>query len=117
MGEFHRIKVIDSKGKGKNKKYLVHYLGWPDKFNEWVSEDRMKDIHPEKDSDDNETEGSPQNDKKSDDDQNSDDDQMEGDNRNDLENVDSSNDNYEDNINEPVGINDENENDNNEEDA
>ena len=115
--EFHRIKVIDSKGKGKNKKYLVHYLGWPDKFNEWVSEDRMKDIHPEKDSDDNETEGSPQNDKKSDDDQNSDDDQMEGDNRNDLENVDSSNDNYEDNINEPVGINDENENDNNEEDA
>merc|ERR1711893_579606 len=54
--EFHRIKVIDTKGKGKNKKYLVHYLGWPEKFNEWVPEERLKDIQPERDSDNIETE-------------------------------------------------------------
>ena len=54
--EFHRTQVLDSKGKGKNKKYLVHYLGWPNKFNEWVSEDRLKDIQPEQDLSDNESE-------------------------------------------------------------
>ena len=95
--EFHRLKVIDSKGKGKYKKYLVNYLGWPNKFNEWVPEDRIKDILPEKDSDDNETEGIPQNDIEND--QNADNTQME----------------TEDNNNEEVEINDEIENDNNEE--
>ena len=50
--EFHRTEVIDSKGSGKNKKYLVHYLGWPNKFNDWVSEDQLKDINPEPVSDD-----------------------------------------------------------------
>ena len=106
--EFHRIKVIDTKGKGKNKKYLVHYLGWPDKFNEWVSEDRMKDILPEENSDDNE--GVNQNVLESD--QNSDDDLIEGDNQgnnnNDLENEENGN------INEQVETSDEIENDNNE---
>ena len=82
--EFHRIKVIDSKGKGKNKKYLVHYLGWPEKFNEWVPEERLKDIQPERDSDDIETESAQQN--VSENDQNSeDDDHREGENQNALE--------------------------------
>ena len=80
--EFHRIKVIDSKGKGKNKKYLVHYLGWPEKFNEWVPEERLKDIQPERDSDNIETEQQ----NVSENDQNSeDDDHREGENQNDLE--------------------------------
>ena len=52
--DFHRTEVLDSKGKGKNKKYLVHYIGWPNKFNEWVSEDKLKDIQPENDSSDEE---------------------------------------------------------------
>lgn len=50
--EFYRTEVIDSKGSGKNKKYLVHYLGWPNKFNDWVSQDQLKDINPEPVSDD-----------------------------------------------------------------
>ena len=50
--EFYRTEVIGSKGSGKNKKYLVHYLGWPNKFNDWVSEDQLKDINPESVSDD-----------------------------------------------------------------
>ena len=111
--EFYRIKVIDSKGKGRNKKYLVHYLGWPEKFNEWISEDRMKDIQPENDSNDNESDGSDQNDIEND--QNSDDDQTGGDNQNDMENEDNSNDNDENE--EQVGINDENENENAKENA
>ena len=105
--EFHRIKVIDSKGKGKNKKYLVHYLGWPEKFNEWVPEERLKDIQPERDSDDIETESVQQNvsenDQNSDDD---DDDQGEGENQNDLENEENIN------INDQVENNDEVQNDN-----
>ena len=100
--EFYRIKVIDTKGKGKNKKYLVHYLGWPDKFNEWVSEDRMKDIQPEENSDDNE--GVNQNVLEND--QNSNDDLIEGDNHIDLENEENNN------INEQVETSDEIENDN-----
>ena len=59
--EFHRTQVLDSKGRGKNKKYLVHYIGWPNKFNEWVSEDNLKDIHPEHDVSGNESDTDAQN--------------------------------------------------------
>ena len=52
--EFYRTEVIDSKGSGKNKKYLVHYIGWPNKFNDWVSEDQLKDLHQDPESNDEE---------------------------------------------------------------
>ena len=104
--EFHRIKVIDSKGKGKNKKYLVHYLGWPEKFNEWVPEERLKDIQPERDSDNIETESVQQNVSENDQNSDEDDDQAEGENQNDLENEENIN------INDQVENNDEIQNDN-----
>jgi len=33
---FRIEKIIETKGKGKNKKAFVKYLGYPDKFNEWI---------------------------------------------------------------------------------
>ena len=36
--------VIDSKGKGKNKQLLVRYTGWPDKYNEWIPAEKLKNI-------------------------------------------------------------------------
>ncbi len=43
MNEAFRIeKIIETKGKGKNKQALVKYLGWPDKFNEWLPFDNVK---------------------------------------------------------------------------
>ena len=29
--------VIDSEGLGRKKRYLVKWLGWPKKFNSWIS--------------------------------------------------------------------------------
>ena len=43
----YNIEIIDSKGSGKNKKYLVRWIGWPDKFNEWISAQSLTDKnHP-----------------------------------------------------------------------
>lgn len=36
--EYHIEKVVKTRGSGRNKQYLVKYVGWPDKFNEWKSE-------------------------------------------------------------------------------
>ena len=29
--------ILDTDGIGRNKKYLVKWLGWPKKFNSWIS--------------------------------------------------------------------------------
>lgn len=29
-------KILDAKGRGRRKQYLVKWLGWPSKFNSWV---------------------------------------------------------------------------------
>ena len=29
--------IIDTDGVGRNLKYLVKWLGWPEKFNSWIS--------------------------------------------------------------------------------
>jgi len=36
--------ILKTKGKGKNKQYLIKWLGYPNKFNSWVSEKDMMDI-------------------------------------------------------------------------
>ena len=36
--EYHKTIVLDTRGKGKNKMYLVKYEGWDDKYNRWVKE-------------------------------------------------------------------------------
>jgi len=30
--------ILQTKGKGRNRKVLVSYVGWPEKFNSWLSE-------------------------------------------------------------------------------
>ena len=42
--EFYEIDVIKTKGKGKNKQYLVHYRGWPSIYDEWKKESEMKQL-------------------------------------------------------------------------
>ena len=42
--EFYDITVLGSKGSGKNKKHLIHYVGYPSKFDEYVSSNRLKQI-------------------------------------------------------------------------
>ncbi|KAL7290727.1 hypothetical protein TKK_0015479 [Trichogramma kaykai] len=42
---FEVEKILDTKGRGRNKKYLVQWRGYPDKFNSWepaISIDRQK---------------------------------------------------------------------------
>ena len=29
--------IVDTDGVGRNLKYLVKWLGWPEKFNSWIS--------------------------------------------------------------------------------
>ena len=36
--EYQIEKVVKERGSGRNKQFLVKYIGWPDKFNEWKSE-------------------------------------------------------------------------------
>lgn len=43
--EFHKIIIIDTKGSGKSKKYLIKYDGWDDKYNRWVKAQDMMDIN------------------------------------------------------------------------
>jgi len=35
-------KVIQERKKGKKKEYLVSFVGWPKKFNRWLSEDEFE---------------------------------------------------------------------------
>jgi len=37
-------KIIQTRGKGKNKQHLVKWEGWPTKFNSWVSDNELKKI-------------------------------------------------------------------------
>ena len=37
-------KIIQTKGKGRNKQHLVKWEGWPSKFNSWVSDNEIKKI-------------------------------------------------------------------------
>lgn len=34
-------KVVQTRGSGRNKQFLVKYVGWPDKFNEWKSKNEL----------------------------------------------------------------------------
>ncbi|XP_031330520.1 uncharacterized protein LOC116164581 [Photinus pyralis] len=36
--------VLEEKGRGKNKKYLVKWKGYSDKFNSWVTASELKNI-------------------------------------------------------------------------
>jgi hypothetical protein len=41
--KLHRIeKIVKSRKRGKQKEYLVHWMGWPSKFDSWVSEKDIK---------------------------------------------------------------------------
>ena len=41
-------KVIKSrKRRGHSKEFLVHWLGWPSKFDSWISEAELKNIRSE----------------------------------------------------------------------
>ena len=37
-------KILKKRGKGKNVKYLVKWLGYPNKFNSWVSDSEIKHL-------------------------------------------------------------------------
>ena len=40
--EFYEIDVLDTRGMGKKKEYLVHYRGWPNSYDEWKKASDMK---------------------------------------------------------------------------
>lgn len=40
--EFEIERVIREKGRGKNRQLLVHWRGYPDKFNSWIPADSLK---------------------------------------------------------------------------
>ena len=42
--EFYEIDILDSKGRGKNKQYFVHYRGWPNSYNEWKKASDLKSL-------------------------------------------------------------------------
>ena len=55
--EFHKTIILDTKGKGRNKQYLVKYEGWDDKYNRWVKEqDTINLDHSTKDNETSYTE-------------------------------------------------------------
>ena len=36
------IQVVKIRKKGKKKEYLIHYVGYPNSMNEWVSHSKLK---------------------------------------------------------------------------
>jgi hypothetical protein len=40
--EFKVEKILQTKGRGRNKQYLVKWLHWPSKFNSWVYANEVK---------------------------------------------------------------------------
>ena len=42
---FYKINIIDEKGHGKAKKFLINWDGWPDTYNQWISASEVEDIH------------------------------------------------------------------------
>ena len=41
---FQIDKILKTKDKGKNKKYIVSWKGYSDKFNSWISASNLKKI-------------------------------------------------------------------------
>lgn len=44
---FEIERVLETKGRGKNKRVLVKWKGWPDKFNSWIDASELKNIQNE----------------------------------------------------------------------
>ena len=42
--EFYNIEILKSRGKGKKKEYLVHYVGWPNTYDEWKKAKDLKHL-------------------------------------------------------------------------
>ena len=42
--EYYEVEVLKTRGKGKNKEFLVHYKGWPNTYDEWKKATEMKDL-------------------------------------------------------------------------
>ena len=42
--EFYEIDVLKTRGKGKHKKFFVHYRGWPHTYDEWENASDMKHL-------------------------------------------------------------------------
>ena len=40
--EFYNIEILKSRGKGKKKEFLVHYVGGPNTYDEWK---KAKDLN------------------------------------------------------------------------
>jgi hypothetical protein len=40
--EFKVETILRTKGRGRNKQYLMKWLHWPSKFNSWVNADDLK---------------------------------------------------------------------------
>lgn len=47
--DYYKINIIDEKGSGKSKKYLINYEGWPDKYNRWVSAQEIENFYQNND--------------------------------------------------------------------
>ena len=42
--EYYNIEILKTRGKGKRKEYLVHYIGWPNTYDEWKKASDMKQL-------------------------------------------------------------------------
>ena len=42
--EYYPIEVKNKRKKGKKTQYLVHYIGWQNKWDTWVNEEDMIDL-------------------------------------------------------------------------
>ena len=42
QSEFYDVSVLETKGKGRNRKCLVHYIGYPDSMDQWVNASDFK---------------------------------------------------------------------------
>ena len=42
--EFYNIEILKTRGKGKKKEFLVHYIGWPNSYDEWKKAKDVKQL-------------------------------------------------------------------------
>ena len=42
--EFYNLEILKSRGKGKKKEFLVHYVGSPDTYDEWKKAKDLKQL-------------------------------------------------------------------------
>jgi hypothetical protein len=42
--DYYKIEKIGERTRGRRKEYLVHYWGWPDKFDEWIPAEKARDL-------------------------------------------------------------------------